>query len=97
MHNLEASFKEVELVESDYVLESGSVWVRVNDLVVYIIKHDDRLAVRVFDNGTAYETPLDAIEIDYNSSYSQTPHDPDCPAVDGFGCYCNQTIIEGAA
>jgi len=71
MQNLEASFKEVELVESDYVLESGSVWVRVNDLVVYIIKHEDRLAVRVFDNGTAYEKPLDAIELDYTACYSQ--------------------------
>jgi len=37
------------------------------------------------------------LKTDYNNSYSQTPHDPDCPAVDGFGCYCNQTIIEGAA
>ncbi len=21
----------------------------------------------------------------------EPPHDPDCPAVDGFGCYCDRT------
>ena len=20
----------------------------------------------------------------------ETPHDPDCPALDGFGCYCDK-------
>jgi hypothetical protein len=92
MKNLEASFEEIELTESDYVLNAGSAWVRVNDLVLFIVNHGDRMAVRVFEHGTAYDTPLDAIEIDCNSSYSQIPHDPGCPAVDGFGCYCDQTI-----
>ena len=71
MKNPPDTFQEIELTASDYVLESGSVWVRVNDLVVYIVKHDDHLAVRVFENGTVYATPLDAIEIDYNSCYSE--------------------------
>jgi hypothetical protein len=58
--------EEIELTESDYVLKAGSAWVRVNDLVVYIVNHGDRMAVRVFEEGTAYDTPLDAIEFDCN-------------------------------
>lgn len=51
-----------------------------------------RRAVSLLRNADDLEWECELLEITAEQINAEDPHDEDCPAVDGFGCRCGETV-----